>query len=101
MKGASSTTARQLPSKLVSTASVARFFTEMVRGTGLLRTQVERGLGELVAWGLVSADSFAGLRALIVPSGKRAALRGGRHRHGMASFGIETAARMRAKGVFV
>ena len=50
----------------------ATFFADLVRFTGLLRTQVERALGELVSRGLVTSDSFAGLRALITPASKRA-----------------------------
>jgi len=42
----------------------ASFFGDLVNATGLLRTEAEKGLGELVAWGLVTSDSFAGLRAL-------------------------------------
>src|SRR5207245_477674 len=49
----------------------ASFFGDLVNATGLLRTEVEKGLGELVAWGLVTSDSFAGLRALRVPSDRR------------------------------
>ena len=49
----------------------ASFFDELVDGTGLLRTQVEEALAELVALGLVSSDSFGGLRALLVPSRAR------------------------------
>ncbi|MGH6899828.1 MAG: DEAD/DEAH box helicase, partial [Geminicoccaceae bacterium] len=45
----------------------ASFFDELVEGTGLLRSQVEEALGELVALGLVTSDSFGGLRALLVP----------------------------------
>src|SRR5207247_448748 len=45
----------------------ASFFGDLVNATGQLRTEVEKGLGELVAWGLVTADSFAGLRALLIP----------------------------------
>src|SRR5262249_19790613 len=63
-------------------------------GTSLLRTQVERALGELVALGLASSDSFAGLRALLVPTNERRPLREGvrpRRRH--ASVGIEAAGR--------
>ena len=37
----------------------------------MLRTQVEEALAELVALGLASSDSFAGLRALLTPSEKR------------------------------
>ena len=50
----------------------ATFFADLVRITGLLRTQVEQALGELVNSGLVTSDSFAGLRALITPASKRA-----------------------------
>lgn len=50
----------------------ATFFADLVRITGLLRTHVEAALGELVVNGLVTSDSFAGLRALITPSAKRA-----------------------------
>ncbi|HLG12331.1 MAG TPA: ATP-dependent DNA helicase, partial [Dehalococcoidia bacterium] len=47
----------------------ALFFDEIVNGTRRLRSDVERGLRELVAWGLVTADGFQGLRQL---SGKAA-----------------------------
>jgi ATP-dependent Lhr-like helicase len=49
----------------------ASFFDEIVTGTGLLRTQVEEALGELTALGVVNADSFGGLRALLVPGDRR------------------------------
>jgi ATP-dependent helicase Lhr and Lhr-like helicase len=42
----------------------ASFFDEIVEATGLLRSQVEEALAELVALGLVNSDSFAGLRGL-------------------------------------
>ncbi|HXH21173.1 MAG TPA: DEAD/DEAH box helicase [Dehalococcoidia bacterium] len=42
----------------------ALFFDEIVNLTRRLRTDVERGLRELVAWGLVTADGFQGLRQL-------------------------------------
>ena len=45
----------------------ASFFEEIVEGTHLLRAQVEELLSELVALGVVSSDSFAGLRALLTP----------------------------------
>src|SRR6267154_595940 len=60
----------------------ALFFGDLVDATGLLRTEVEKGLAELVAWGLVSSDSFAGLRALLVPSDRRRPLGGGYRRRG-------------------
>jgi ATP-dependent helicase Lhr and Lhr-like helicase len=50
----------------------AMFFVDLVRATGILRTQVEQGLGELVAWGLVTSDHYTGLRALITPANRRA-----------------------------
>src|SRR5713101_2434284 len=72
----------------------ALFFGDLVTATGLLRTEVEKGLAELVAWGLVSSDSFAGLRALLVPSDRRRPLGGGYRRRGrIAPFGVETAGR--------
>ena len=49
----------------------ASFFVDLVQTTGLLRTQVEDALGELVNWGLVTSDSYSGLRALVTPSSKR------------------------------
>ncbi len=52
----------------------ALFFTELVRRTGLLPSQVEEALSELAALGLVTCDSFDGLRALLVPSHKRPTL---------------------------
>lgn len=48
----------------------ASFFVDIVAGTHLLPSMVEEGLGELVFRGLVSADSFTGLRALITPLSK-------------------------------
>jgi ATP-dependent Lhr-like helicase len=72
----------------------ASFFAELVRTTGMLRTEVENGLSELVAWGLVSSDSFAGLRALLIPSERRKPIAGARRRSGRtAPFGVETAGR--------
>ncbi|MBI4662602.1 MAG: DEAD/DEAH box helicase [Verrucomicrobia bacterium] len=61
----------------------ALFFAELVRRSGLLPSQAEQALGELVALGLVTADSFDGLRALLVPSHKKPTLAGatGTHRH--------------------
>ena len=49
----------------------ADFFASLVRTTGMLRTQVEMALGELAAAGLVTSDSFTGLRALITRANKR------------------------------
>jgi ATP-dependent Lhr-like helicase len=49
----------------------ALFFTELVRRSGLLPSQVEDALSQLAGLGLVTSDSFDGLRALLVPSNKR------------------------------
>jgi ATP-dependent Lhr-like helicase len=52
----------------------ALFFTELVRRSGLLPSQVEEALSQLAALGFVTSDSFDGLRALLVPSNKRPTL---------------------------
>jgi ATP-dependent Lhr-like helicase len=71
----------------------ASFFHELTAMTGLLPTQVEQGLAELAGLGLVTSDSFAGLRALITPSSKRKPLSGAKRRHRTAPVGIEAAGR--------
>ena len=70
----------------------ASFFDELLSTTRLLHTELENALGELVAAGLINADSFSGLRALLVPTSKRPSTsrRLGRRR---ALFGIEDAGR--------
>jgi ATP-dependent helicase Lhr and Lhr-like helicase len=45
----------------------ASFFGDIVRATGKLKAEVETGLWELVAAGVVTADGFDNLRALIDP----------------------------------
>jgi ATP-dependent Lhr-like helicase len=45
----------------------ASFFADIVRGSGKLKAEVETALWELVAAGLVTADGFDNLRALIDP----------------------------------
>lgn len=69
----------------------ACFFSDLVDGAGLLKAQVEEALGELVAWGLVTADSFTGLRALLTPTSRRTA--GSSHKRPAALFGMENAGR--------
>jgi ATP-dependent helicase Lhr and Lhr-like helicase len=71
----------------------ASFFEELSEATGLLRPQVEEALGELVALGMVTSDSFSGLRALLVPSDRRAPSHGARRRRRIMSFGMEDAGR--------
>jgi ATP-dependent Lhr-like helicase len=73
----------------------ASFFGEIADGAGLLHTQVEMALAELVAWGLVTSDSFTGLRALLVPAHKRPSVdRSGLRRSSAPGiFGMENAGR--------
>ena len=75
----------------------ASFFDELVGATRLLPTQVEEALGELTAHGLVNADGFVGLRALLVPSDRRRAAgtqaTNQKRRRRTALFGIEDAGR--------
>ena len=49
----------------------ASFFSDIVEGTKLLRSQVEEALAELVANGVVVSDSFTGLRALLTPGSRK------------------------------
>lgn len=70
----------------------ASFFDELERGAHLLKTELEEALGELVARGRVTCDSYAGLRALLVPPSKREGARGGRSRR-TPMFGIQDAGR--------
>jgi ATP-dependent Lhr-like helicase len=58
-----------------------------------LRSQLEEAFAELVALGMVSSDSFAGLRALLVPSAERRPILGARRRRRTAKFGMEDAGR--------
>lgn len=50
----------------------ALFFGEIARLAGVLPSRVEQALAELTAQGFVTADSFEGLRALLLPEEKRA-----------------------------
>jgi ATP-dependent Lhr-like helicase len=56
----------------------ASFLKDVVKATGLLTSEVEDGLWELAAAGLVTADGFENLRALIDPK-RRAGEGRGRH----------------------
>ncbi|BAN50106.1 DEAD/DEAH box helicase [Metapseudomonas resinovorans] len=49
----------------------ALFFDELMDEAHLLRSELEDCLGELVALGLANADSFAGLRSLLLPAARR------------------------------
>jgi ATP-dependent Lhr-like helicase len=50
----------------------AMFFDELQTDARLLPVELENALGELVSTGLVNADSFAGMRAMLLPASKRA-----------------------------
>jgi ATP-dependent Lhr-like helicase len=69
----------------------ASFFEDIVQKTGLLRVQVEEAMAELVALGLLTSDSYSGLRALLVHSKYRTIK--GRTRRRNVSFKIEGAGR--------
>jgi ATP-dependent helicase Lhr and Lhr-like helicase len=64
----------------------ALFFSELLKRRSLMPSRVEQALGALVAQGCVTADTFEGLRALLVPSDKK------------VSF-AETSHRRRHKGI--
>ena len=70
----------------------ACFFDEIAGGTRLLPVEIEEALTELVAKGRVRCDSYAGLRALLVPASKRASA-DTRRRRRVPLFGIEDAGR--------
>ena len=74
----------------------ASFFDDIQDHVGMLPSEVEEALSELVAVGLVNSDSFAGLRVLLMPSGRR----GGRpnsyaarNKRRLALFGMADAGR--------
>ena len=69
----------------------ASFFADMMQGTHLLQSQAEEGLSELVAAGIVSADSFSGLRALVLPMDRKRKMAARAMR--IAQFGLEDAGR--------
>ncbi len=58
----------------------ACFFADLVRVTGHLASEVEEGLWELIAAGLVTADGYDNLRALVDPHRRRAVGRARWHR---------------------
>jgi ATP-dependent Lhr-like helicase len=71
----------------------ASFFDEIADAAGLLPSQAEEALAELVALGIVNSDSFGGLRALLVPSDRRRPSAGGKRKRRAALFGMDTAGR--------
>jgi ATP-dependent Lhr-like helicase len=71
----------------------ASFFDEIADGAGLLPSQAEEALAELVALGVVNSDSFGGLRALLIPADRRRPTGGGRRRRRISLFGMDAAGR--------
>jgi ATP-dependent Lhr-like helicase len=70
----------------------ASFFDEIADGARLLRAELEDALAELVVRGRVTCDSYAGLRALLVPAARRATA-ASRSRRRVALYGVEDAGR--------
>jgi ATP-dependent helicase Lhr and Lhr-like helicase len=68
----------------------ASFFNELMRATGRLASEVEDGLWELVAAGLVTGDGFENIRALIDPKRRRGEGRGrsSRPRHAAGRWAV-------------
>jgi ATP-dependent Lhr-like helicase len=91
----------QLSSKAQAVADFIRehgasFFDEISDNVGMLPAEVEESLAELVAMGRVNSDSFAGLRVLLMPSGRRGSrpnTHSTRHKRRLALFGMADAGR--------
>ncbi len=68
----------------------ASFFPDLTRATGRLSSEVEDGLWELVAAGLVTADGFENLRSLVDPKRRRGEGRGrsARPRHAAGRWAL-------------
>ncbi len=68
----------------------ASFFADIVRGTGKLKSEIEAALWELVAGGLLTADGFDNLRALIDPRRRagQGSARGARPRHSAGRWSL-------------
>ena len=68
----------------------ASFFADIVRSTGKLKAEVETGLWELVTAGLLTADGFDNLRALIDPKRRagHGAGRSARPRHSSGRWSL-------------
>lgn len=68
----------------------ASFFADIVRGTGKLKAEVETALWELVTAGLLTADGFDNIRALIDPKRRSGHGRGhnARPRHSLGRWSL-------------
>ena len=72
----------------------ASFFADIARETGHLQSQVEDALWELSAAGVVTADGFDNLRALIDPKRRLGREKTKRPRHGAGRWSLLTARRV-------
>src|SRR5689334_24582952 len=68
----------------------ASFFSDLVKSTGRLPSEVEDALWELVAAGVVTADGFENLRSLVDPKRRRGEGRGrtSRPRHAAGRWAL-------------
>jgi ATP-dependent Lhr-like helicase len=68
----------------------ASFFADLVRGTGRLKSEVESALWELVTAGMITADGFDNIRALIDPKRRAGQGRGlgARPRHSVGRWSL-------------
>ncbi len=71
----------------------ASFFDQIQARTGLLRSQLESALAELVNLGRVCSDSFAGLRALLLPGHKKESRKSAGRRRRSTGAGVEDGGR--------
>jgi len=71
----------------------ASFFDEIAVGIQLLHTQLEPCMAELAAQGLVTSDSFLGLRAMLVPANKKKSTGRPASRRRTVDFGLDDAGR--------
>jgi ATP-dependent Lhr-like helicase len=72
----------------------ASFFADIVRETGHLQSQVEDALWELSAAGVVTADGFDNLRALLDPKRRQGREKTRRPRHGAGRWSLLAARRV-------
>jgi len=70
----------------------ASFFADIVRGTGLLPSMVQESIGELVASGIATSDSFIGIRTLLVRANTNRE-EAKRRKRSSQFFGMENAGR--------
>lgn len=72
----------------------ASFFDDVMEHTGLLKIEVENAISELVSVGMVTSDSYTGLRSLLVP--QKYKTEGSRRRRQALNFSMEEAGRWSA-----